>query len=301
MEDLIEEVSVPESEAINKDLFRIENASLAQWQYVIEWAAKEGWNIGLGDAEHFFKVDPAGFFIGFLNDKPVSAVSFVNFDESYSHWGHFIVDPKLRGRNYGIKLLDKGLTHAGSRSIGGDGNVQYERGYGRWGAKTHYQTLRLVGVIDKNQLFFEDNFECITSDNLEEVIDYDKQCLGYSRRALLNQWFFGEGRHGFLARSGENIVGILGVRKSIEGYRIGPFYTENDTLMKSLFQKGINSLPEGSQLTVDAPQANDGTFIQFATSLGMKEVFRTNRMFIGTELPQSRLESIHAIATLELG
>ena len=37
----------------------------------LDWAANEGWNPGLSDAECFCAVDPDGFFLGELDGEPV--------------------------------------------------------------------------------------------------------------------------------------------------------------------------------------------------------------------------------------
>ena len=39
-------------------------------QTAIDWAAEEGWNPGLEDADRFYHSDPQGFFIGELVTKP---------------------------------------------------------------------------------------------------------------------------------------------------------------------------------------------------------------------------------------
>lgn len=41
----------------------------------IKWAAKEGWNPGLYDADAFYATDPKGFFMGFLDGEPISSLS----------------------------------------------------------------------------------------------------------------------------------------------------------------------------------------------------------------------------------
>ena len=42
---------------------------------VIDWAAAEGWNPGLGDAACFYAIDPNGFFMGVLDGRPIARVS----------------------------------------------------------------------------------------------------------------------------------------------------------------------------------------------------------------------------------
>jgi hypothetical protein len=37
----------------------------------IAWAASEGWNPGLYDAESFYATDPNGFLLGEINHEPI--------------------------------------------------------------------------------------------------------------------------------------------------------------------------------------------------------------------------------------
>ncbi|MDD4242632.1 MAG: hypothetical protein PHG54_14480, partial [Smithellaceae bacterium] len=47
----------------------------------VEWAAREGWNPGLHDAECFYAADPRGFFLARRDGEPVGALSAVAYDE----------------------------------------------------------------------------------------------------------------------------------------------------------------------------------------------------------------------------
>jgi len=52
--------------------FQIRPATRKELDIPVEWAAKEGWNPGLYDADAFYKTDPKGFFLGFLNGEPIA-------------------------------------------------------------------------------------------------------------------------------------------------------------------------------------------------------------------------------------
>ncbi len=56
----------------------------------IEWAAAEGWNPGLHDAECFYAADPEGFFLGeFAGGEPIGCVSAVAYDRNYGFLGFY--------------------------------------------------------------------------------------------------------------------------------------------------------------------------------------------------------------------
>lgn len=55
----------------------VSRATPDDWRLMEQWAADEGWNPGRGDSECCHPTDPAGFFLGRLDGRPVSAVSVV--------------------------------------------------------------------------------------------------------------------------------------------------------------------------------------------------------------------------------
>ena len=62
----------------------------------IDWAAAEGWNPGLNDAECFQAADPAGFLMGRLGDEPIASISVVRYANSFGFLGLYIVRPEWR-------------------------------------------------------------------------------------------------------------------------------------------------------------------------------------------------------------
>src|ERR671930_2593048 len=93
----------------------------AEIAIAVDWAAAEGWNPGLGDAECFKTVDPEGFLIGELDGAAEATISCVNYDERFAFLGFYIVRPDLRGRGYGLRIWNAAIAHAGDRPVGLDG------------------------------------------------------------------------------------------------------------------------------------------------------------------------------------
>ena len=62
-----------------KNGFEVRQASQAEFQVVIEWAAREGWNPGIDDLNAFYQTDPEGFFIGWDEGQPISSISVVRY------------------------------------------------------------------------------------------------------------------------------------------------------------------------------------------------------------------------------
>ena len=64
---------------------------------LVEWAACEGWNPGLDDAEVFWATDPEGFIAAEIEGELIGGGSIVAYEKKYGFIGLFIVRPEYRG------------------------------------------------------------------------------------------------------------------------------------------------------------------------------------------------------------
>jgi hypothetical protein len=55
------------------DNFTVRSMNRSELDLVIDWAADEGWNPGIYDAESFYQVARCGFLLGELNNEPVGS------------------------------------------------------------------------------------------------------------------------------------------------------------------------------------------------------------------------------------
>ena len=76
------------------DNLTIRAMTRADLDAAIDWAAAEGWNPGLDDAECFYAADPAGFLMGFAGDAPVASISVVRYGDTFGFLGLYIVRPE---------------------------------------------------------------------------------------------------------------------------------------------------------------------------------------------------------------
>lgn len=273
--------------------------SLAEWSVSLQWAELEGWDLGAGDAECFFEADPQGFYLGFVDGEPAAAVSVVNLDDGYTHMGHYLTAPARRGQGWARRLWEQAILHAGTRTLGGDGMPAQLHNYAKWGYESHYRTLRMSGAPTA-RLPAAPDIEPVSAANLEEACGYDQQTLGVRRHAMLRGWFLGAGRRGWIRRGADGgIDGLIGARLSSRGYRLGPFYAENEDASQTLLRQALAFVPAGAVLTLDVPESADALIRQLR-ALGLREIFHTFRIYRGAP-PRARVERIQAIASLELG
>ncbi len=101
------------------DDFRIRTMRADEVGIAIDWAAAEGWNPGLADAACFYAADPGGFLLGELDGVPAATISCVNYGDSYSFLGLYIVRSDVRGRGFGMRLWNAAIARGRSRDRAG--------------------------------------------------------------------------------------------------------------------------------------------------------------------------------------
>ena len=70
----------------------------------VDWAAREGWNPGLADADCFYAADPDGFLIAYLDHEPVACISVVRYDSSFGFLGFYVVNRRCAVEATGIRF-----------------------------------------------------------------------------------------------------------------------------------------------------------------------------------------------------
>lgn len=88
--------------------YRIGHMSRKNLDTAIEWAAKEGWNPGLYDADAFYATDPQGFFMGFLGDEPVASLSAVSYGPDFGFLGFLYRQARASGERVRLGHLARG-------------------------------------------------------------------------------------------------------------------------------------------------------------------------------------------------
>src|SRR3954454_18786961 len=126
--------------------FELHSMTREELKLALAWADGEGWNPGLADADCFHAADPDGFQVGCLADEPVACISVVRYGEHYAFLGFYIVKPEMRGRGYGIRIWQAGLSRLGSRLVGLDGVTTQQENYRKSGFVLAHRNIRFGGV-----------------------------------------------------------------------------------------------------------------------------------------------------------
>ncbi|MCX5515569.1 GNAT family N-acetyltransferase [Kaistia algarum] len=262
------------------------------------WAKAEGWNPGWGDREPFLAADVGGFLMGFLGEEPVTAVSVVRYGESFGFLGFYICRPDQRGKGYGWRTWQAGLTRLEGRTIGLDGVVAQQANYARSGFGLAHRNIRFGGRPDLDSLRDPGIVE-IGPGLFDAVSAYDRGCFPAGRTAFLRAWLDGQGGRRSLAlvENGE-VRGFGTIRPAVSGYKIGPLFADGENEADRLFA-ALAAGAERDIVFLDCPEPN-ATALALAARHGLTPAFETARMYRGSA-PSLPLSRIFGITSFELG
>lgn len=265
--------------------------------FAIDWAAKEGWNPGLHDAECFYLADPDGFFVGKVDNQIIAIGSAVAYDENFAFCGLYIVKEEYRGLNYGMDLTLARLKYLGSRMTGIDGVLNMVDKYSQIGYRTAYQNARyhLLKTTD-----YSINPKVVELNQLDSqmIADYDRQYFPAPRNNFLLAWISQSGAIALGFIENGKLLGYGVLRKCIEGAKIGPLFAENEKIAHYLLQALVTK-SDVTNIYIDMPEPNSA-IKQFITEYSLKQVFATARMYRNGK-PELELDKIFGITTFELG
>lgn len=262
---------------------------------VLGWAAAEGWNPGLEDAEAFFCADPAGFFVKEVAGQPVAAISVVNHDAANAFLGLYICHPDFRGHGHGIEVWRAGKAHAGARSIGLDGVPAQQDNYVSDGFVWHGRTIRYEGTLDHAT---NPDVTVASMADMPALLALDLRTTGHRRDRFLTSWFAPTAtRKTFVIRRAGSIAALATCRKCLNGNKVGPMMAYHQKDMQALLAAAAPQ--DGAPLYIDVPEQVTALH-DHLLSRSFHPVFETARMYSG-EPPASDLLPFYAVATLELG
>ncbi|MDP6805889.1 MAG: GNAT family N-acetyltransferase [Rhodospirillales bacterium] len=267
----------------------------AEVDLAMDWAAAEGWNPGIHDADCFHAADPDGFLLGLLEDEPIGGISVVAYDERFGFLGLYIVRPEYRGRGFGIALWNAGMARLGARNIGLDGVVEQQPNYRRAGFALAYRNERYEGVGGG---MAPDGVVALSQVGFDGIAHYDARMFGVRRPAFLERWLAQPRSQARAVVTDGALSGYGMIRACRHGHKIGPLFADSPDLAEALYASLVAGVP-GEPVFLDVPQANADA-VALAQRHHMRPVFQTARMYRGGD-PAIPVERVFGVTTFELG
>ena len=279
-------------------MITIKNMSQADLNTVLEWAASEGWNPGLDDAESFFAADPAGFFMALKDNIPVAGISVVKQDHNHGFLGLYICQPMYRGQGIAWAVWQAGMDYLKDMTIGLDGVVEQQDNYRQSGFSLAYRNIRFSG-LPCGLSEIQPGHRCVTAEDLPAILELDRRVHGLNRELFIRNWVAGsQYRHSIVRTEGSNITGFGTIRTCQQGHKVGPLIADNTEAAFALLSSLV-AYSGASNIILDVPEPNAAA-MQLAQTANLEPVFETARMYRGTP-PAYDLQRLFGVTTFELG
>lgn len=270
-------------------------ATGAEIAMMLDWAAGEGWNPGLADAEAFHAADPDGFFVAEVAGAPVATISVVNHSESMAFLGLYICRPECRGQGIGFALWRHALAHAGERTVGLDGVAAQQANYARSGFALEGATTRYEGRLPGAS---HSAIREATPGDAGVIAGLDRVANGYERLAFLARWTAPDAmRRTFILPRDGAPIGYATARRCRDGVKIGPIVSPGAEAALDLARAAMAYFPSDRTI-VDLP-AGSTALASSLREFDFQPTFATARMYRGAA-PATGAD-LQAIATMELG
>jgi hypothetical protein len=277
------------------DNFKVRLLKHEELELPIEWAAREGWNPGLNDADSFYAADSNGFFVGELNGDPVSVISAVKYGDDFAFIGLYIVKPGFRNQGFGLRTWKHAVASLGNRNTGLDAVVEQQKTYERSGFKKAYANSRFSMTAQAQPV---GQTVPLSSVPWDELAAYDRELFPAARDSFLKSWINQPESIALGILDQGKLAGYGLLRPCRSGHKIGPLFANDAGKAEALFRDLTAHVP-GQTVFLDVPETNPQA-TSLATRHGMTKVFETGRMYTG-RVPDVPMHRIFGITTFELG
>jgi hypothetical protein len=278
----------------------IRKLSRPEVDVALGWAAAEGWNPGLHDADAFLAADPDGFLGLEVDEELGVTISVVRYGDAFAFVGFYICRPDLRGQGFGVELFDAALAQRDATVLGLDGVLEQEATYARDGFVTAHHSVRFGGAPTSTDSGARAGIRPLTASDVDALVAFEREqhLFPAARPAFLQRWITARGSTALGLVERDRIVGYGVVRPCREGHKVGPLFCADRTAAERLLAALLDDIDRGP-VFLDVPVPNRaGTAL--AHDLGLEPVFETARMYRGPA-PDLRLDRVFGVTTFELG
>ncbi len=272
-----------------------------EFEELVRWAAAEGWDPGVNDANIFYTCYPEAFYGYFHQGKLIGGGSLVSYNGEFGFMGFFIVHPDFRGNGIGHSLWFKrrdtllGRLNPGA-SIGMDGILAMQEFYSNGGFVASFR--------DERRVRLGANFPIHSSirkgaGSIDDLLALDRVCFGYDRSEFMKRWISNPNSICFTSvNEREELKGFAVLRQTADGWKVGPLFAENYATAEALYTACLNEVPN-EKVFLDIPCSNADA-VRLAEVYQTAYVFECARMYYGTP-PELPMNQVFGITTFELG
>lgn len=280
--------------------YQIRRMSRQDLKRTIGWAGREGWNPGLHDLDPFHHIDPQGFLLGWIGDRPVASISCVRYSDRHAFLGFYIVDPALRGHGLGTTVWEAALEHARGCVVGLDGVVARQDNYRRSGFALAWnnQRYRCAGR-GTGPCLLHPHVVPLSTLPFDVLAAYDRAFHPVPRDRFLQAWILQPQSLALAWLEEGELRGYGVMRACVDGHKLAPLCADTPAIADALMGALCSGVPPHESVWLDVPQAHPQV-MAWARRQGLEASFPTARMYRGPA-PRLDMARLYALTALEVG
>ena len=258
-----------------------------------------GWNQLAADWELFLRLSPNGCRAAVWDGRVVGTVTTVNYENRFAWIGMVLVDPEIRGRGVGTRLLQEATSILrGVPSIRLDATPQGRPVYQRLGFKDEYPLCRMQLAEGTTAARFHDAGTGLSSlsqvqglsirpmqiEDLVTVAEADHRVFGANRLEVLSWALEQSPKYAWLATGPAGLEGYCFGRHGFNSDQIGPIHSPRELVSHQLVTACLSRLKPGTRVIVD-PFHHSPSWIDWLQQAGFVYLRPFTRMALGEHPP----------------
>lgn len=264
----------------------------------VDLCRKAGWNQLEEDWRMFYRANPEGCFVAQSRGKVTGTVTTINYENKCSWVGMVLVDPCMRRRGVGTKLLTAAIDAlAGCPCIKLDATPEGRQLYKTLGFTDEARLSRMILEAVPAQEA-DSRARPVTTDSLEKVIAYDAENFGVARPSVIQSLVAMAPGLAWYAEENGRVEGYCVGRPGRNFTQIGPVQADSPGIAVSLVRTALSRLTD-CPVVMDT-FLNHSDWLSWLTELGFVEQRPFIRMFKGQDVVKNRNRQF-AVSGPELG
>ncbi len=288
---------MPQLSEISIRQMRDEDVSVA-----MELKNAEGWNQLEADWRFFLSQNPELCFVACNGAKVVGTVTAITYGNDVAWIGMMLVNRDFRRQGIGNLLMKVVLEKLEScTSVKLDASTLGTPVYRKFGFVEELELWRMIAdkLVNTEKPSSDSMVGRLQPGDTDAVIEFDTQAFGVSRPELIRFLVMDRTESWWVAKRGNQVVGVLGSKRGSLYYHVGPIYAENQDIARDLVNAAAKELT-GNSVIMDI-HAKKEDFRVWIRNLGFNAQRHFNRMYLEQNPFPGKIEFQFAICGPELG
>lgn len=265
-------------------VFHAEKMKVNDFSFAIKLANSMHWDMTVRDFEFMLKLEPEGCFVLFHGGERFGIATSISYGK-VGWLGNLIVREDSRRQGAGSILLQHVLDYLVKKGVETVGLYAYPHlanFYETFGFKSNREVVVLHGKVsyNSNQL----TFETADKPNVDEIVNFDRQCFGADRKRLLKPIILEKRNLAYISNESETTTGYVLAKVQDKTAEIGPLAFKANNMKQALALLRTAFIRLHDFETFFYIPKNESELLKIAYEAGLKEAFRAVKMIWGLNI-----------------